>query len=89
MLLLCSVVKRVERAIVTAVKKGREDDGEDPLNSEELVRVEEAVSQADVDDMVLQLQLWASYRGQTLSRTVRGIMYYSKAVRLLAAVENL
>lgn len=38
---------------------------------------------------MLQLQMWASNRGQTLSRTVRGIMYYSQAVRLLAVVENM
>lgn len=79
----------MEKAIVTAVKKAHEDEGEDSLDAQEMDKLEEAVRQADVDDMVLQLQLWASYRGQTLSRTVRGIMYYSKAVRLLAAVENL
>ncbi|CAM9314305.1 unnamed protein product, partial [Discosporangium mesarthrocarpum] len=35
----------------------------------------------------LELQLWASYRAQTLSRTVRGMMYYDQAIRLLAVVE--
>lgn len=34
----------------------------------------------------LELQLWASYRAQTLARTVRGIMYYDQAIRLLAVV---
>ncbi|XP_020584055.1 callose synthase 3 [Phalaenopsis equestris] len=29
-----------------------------------------------------KLRLWASYRGQTLSRTVRGMMYYRKALEL-------
>ncbi|CAN6481517.1 unnamed protein product [Victoria cruziana] len=28
------------------------------------------------------LRLWASYRGQTLTRTVRGMMYYRKALEL-------
>ncbi|KAH7669357.1 callose synthase protein [Dioscorea alata] len=29
-----------------------------------------------------ELRLWASYRGQTLTRTVRGMMYYRKALEL-------
>ncbi|XP_030462303.1 callose synthase 12-like [Syzygium oleosum] len=32
-------------------------------------------------------QLWASYRGQTLARTVRGMMNYVKALKLLAFLE--
>lgn len=28
----------------------------------------------------LELRLWASYRGQTLARTVRGMMYYHRLV---------
>lgn len=36
----------------------------------------------------LELQLWASYRAQTLARTVRGIMYYDQAIRLLAVVSG-
>lgn len=28
---------------------------------------------------VLELCLWASYRGQTLARTVRGMMYYERS----------
>lgn len=80
------MLKRVERAIVTAVKKKRDDEGLDPVDPKE---IENAAKDVDVDDMMLQLQIWASNRGQTLSRTVRGIMYYSQAVRLLAAVENM
>ncbi|KAG0484387.1 hypothetical protein HPP92_008466 [Vanilla planifolia] len=34
------------------------------------------------DDLKEELQLWASYRGQTLTRTVRGMMYYRKALEL-------
>ncbi|CBJ30457.1 1,3-beta-glucan synthase, family GT48 [Ectocarpus siliculosus] len=81
-----SVLKRVERAIITAVQKKRKNDGLDPVDPKE---VEEAAKDVDVDDMMLQLQMWASNRGQTLSRTIRGIMYYSQAVRLLAVVENI
>ncbi|XP_057838272.1 callose synthase 3 isoform X2 [Cryptomeria japonica] len=33
-------------------------------------------------DKVLELRLWASYRGQTLTRTVRGMMYHRKALEL-------
>ncbi|CAL9224715.1 unnamed protein product [Arabidopsis halleri] len=31
-----------------------------------------------------ELRLWASYRGQTLTKTVRGMMYYRKALELQA-----
>ncbi|KAI3937001.1 hypothetical protein MKX01_015216 [Papaver californicum] len=34
------------------------------------------------------LRLWASYRGQTLSRTVRGMMYYYKALTMLAYLDS-
>ncbi|EPS63560.1 hypothetical protein M569_11224, partial [Genlisea aurea] len=34
-----------------------------------------------------QLRLWASYRGQTLTRTVRGMMYYRKALELQAFLD--
>ena len=36
----------------------------------------------------MDLLQWASYRGQHLSRTVRGMMAYEKALRLLAKMEN-
>lgn len=35
-----------------------------------------------------QLLQWASFRGQHLSRTVKGMMAYEKALRLLAKIEN-
>ncbi|XP_042062632.1 callose synthase 12-like [Salvia splendens] len=34
------------------------------------------------------LRLWASYRGQTLTRTVRGMMYYYRALELLAFLDS-
>ncbi|CAD6241520.1 unnamed protein product [Miscanthus lutarioriparius] len=34
-----------------------------------------------------QLRLWASYRGQTLTRTVRGMMYYRQALVLQAFLD--
>lgn len=34
------------------------------------------------------LRLWASYRGQTLGRTVRGMMYYYKALEMLAFLDS-
>ncbi|KAF7805933.1 callose synthase 12-like [Senna tora] len=34
------------------------------------------------------LRLWASYRGQTLSRTVRGMMYYSRALHMLSFLDS-
>lgn len=80
------MVKKVERAIAASVKLRRAENGEEPIDPEDVVK---AIKTVDIDDMVLQLQLWASFRGQTLSRTVRGIMYYNQAVRLLAVVENM
>ncbi|KAI3728660.1 hypothetical protein L6452_17299 [Arctium lappa] len=34
------------------------------------------------------LRLWASYRGQTLARTVRGMMYYYRALKMLAFLDS-
>ncbi|KAI8543872.1 hypothetical protein RHMOL_Rhmol08G0252700 [Rhododendron molle] len=36
----------------------------------------------------LELRFWASYRGQTLARTVRGMMYYRRALMLQSFLEN-
>ncbi|XP_061367624.1 callose synthase 3-like [Gastrolobium bilobum] len=38
-------------------------------------------------DELEELRLWASYRGQTLTRTVRGMMYYRKALELQAFLD--
>ncbi|XP_057853796.2 callose synthase 5 [Cryptomeria japonica] len=39
------------------------------------------------EENVLQLRHWASLRGQTLSRTVRGMMYYRRALKLQAYLD--
>ncbi|VAI83480.1 unnamed protein product [Triticum turgidum subsp. durum] len=39
------------------------------------------------EENVLQLRHWASLRGQTLCRTVRGMMYYRKALKLQAFLD--
>uniref|UniRef100_A0A0E0NP54 1,3-beta-glucan synthase n=2 Tax=Oryza rufipogon TaxID=4529 RepID=A0A0E0NP54_ORYRU len=39
------------------------------------------------EDKNEELRLWASYRGQTLARTVRGMMYYRKALVLEAFLD--
>uniref|UniRef100_A0AAU6MVC9 1,3-beta-glucan synthase n=1 Tax=Paeonia lactiflora TaxID=35924 RepID=A0AAU6MVC9_PAELC len=39
-------------------------------------------------DRARDLRLWASYRGQTLSRTVRGMMYYYRALKMLAYLDS-
>ncbi|GAB2269726.1 Callose synthase 10 [Dionaea muscipula] len=36
----------------------------------------------------LELRFWASYRGQTLARTVRGMMYYRRALMLQSYMER-
>jgi callose synthase len=38
---------------------------------------------------VEETRRWASIRAQTFSRTVNGMMYYKKALRLLANMERL
>ncbi|URE04734.1 callose synthase [Musa troglodytarum] len=39
------------------------------------------------EENVLQLRHWASLRGQTLCRTVRGMMYYRRALKLQAFLD--
>uniref|UniRef100_A0A0E0A5W7 1,3-beta-glucan synthase n=1 Tax=Oryza glumipatula TaxID=40148 RepID=A0A0E0A5W7_9ORYZ len=39
------------------------------------------------EENVLQLRHWASLRGQTLCRTVRGMMYYKRALKLQAFLD--
>ncbi|KAJ3672326.1 hypothetical protein LUZ60_007047 [Juncus effusus] len=41
----------------------------------------------ETDELEEKLRLWASYRGQTLTRTVRGMMYYRKALVLQAFLD--
>jgi callose synthase len=40
------------------------------------------------EETVMDLRLWASYRGQTLARTVRGMMYYKTALILQGQQEG-
>ncbi|KAL3519146.1 hypothetical protein ACH5RR_021735, partial [Cinchona calisaya] len=59
-----------------------------------LVRIgrDENASESELNDDpndILKLRFWASYRGQTLARTVRGMMYYRKALMLQAYLERL
>ncbi|ONK58964.1 uncharacterized protein A4U43_C08F1540 [Asparagus officinalis] len=46
----------------------------------------EALQQSSND--TLELRFWASYRGQTLARTVRGMMYYRRALMLQSYLEK-
>ncbi|KAL8034672.1 hypothetical protein ABFX02_12G044200 [Erythranthe guttata] len=39
------------------------------------------------EEKILQLRHWASLRGQTLSRTIRGMMYYRRALKLQAFLD--
>ena len=38
---------------------------------------------------ILEVRMWASYRAQTLARTVRGMMQYGAALRKQAQMEGL
>ncbi|KAM7498128.1 hypothetical protein LguiA_022542 [Lonicera macranthoides] len=50
---------------------------------------EGAVSYEDIcENKLRDLRLWASYRGQTLARTVRGMMYYYRALNMLAFLDS-
>lgn len=41
--------------------------------------MKKTANQKKIEDDGLELCLWASYRGQTLARTVRGMMYYERS----------
>ncbi|VFQ83916.1 unnamed protein product [Cuscuta campestris] len=52
---------------------------------------DENTSESDLSNNandILELRFWASYRGQTLARTVGGMMYYRKALMLQAYLES-
>ncbi|KAL9316925.1 hypothetical protein ACSQ67_013442 [Phaseolus vulgaris] len=52
---------------------------------------DENSSESELNDNssdILELRFWASYRGQTLARTVRGMMYYRKALMLQTYLER-
>ncbi|KAK6250205.1 hypothetical protein QUC31_007692 [Theobroma cacao] len=57
-----------------------------------LERVNEGKSTGNVEAQEstseLELRFWASYRGQTLARTVRGMMYYRRALMLQSYLER-
>ncbi|XP_074321394.1 callose synthase 9-like [Silene latifolia] len=55
------------------------------IGRDENVQEAELFDSPDVDE----LRFWASYRGQTLARTVRGMMYYRKALMLQSYLESL
>ncbi|MED6173996.1 Callose synthase 12 [Stylosanthes scabra] len=58
-------------------------------NFMERMRREGIVKDSDIwADKLRELRLWASYRGQTLSRTVRGMMYYYRALKMLAFLDS-
>ncbi|XP_059644650.1 callose synthase 10 isoform X2 [Cornus florida] len=48
--------------------------------------VDEELQESSSDS--LELRFWASYRGQTLARTVRGMMYYRRALMLQSYLEG-
>ncbi|KAJ3670612.1 hypothetical protein LUZ60_008038 [Juncus effusus] len=39
-------------------------------------------------ERLMDLRHWASYRGQTLARTIRGMMYYYKALEMLTFLDS-
>lgn len=62
---------------------------DDWKNFMERMRREGMVDDKDIWTTKLRdLRLWASYRGQTLTRTVRGMMYYYRALKMLAFLDS-
>ncbi|KAL8526796.1 hypothetical protein ACS0TY_015857 [Phlomoides rotata] len=56
-----------------------------------LERIGKGDSDAELQEnstSALELRFWASYRGQTLARTVRGMMYYRRALMLQSCLER-
>ncbi|KAF7805934.1 callose synthase 12-like [Senna tora] len=55
----------------------------------ERMRREGMMKDSDLwNEKLRDLRLWASFRGQTLSRTVRGMMYYYRALKMLAFLDS-
>ncbi|XP_044502685.1 callose synthase 12-like [Mangifera indica] len=62
---------------------------DDWRNFLERMRREGMVKDSEIwTEKLKDLRLWASYRGQTLARTVRGMMYYYRALKLLAFLDS-
>ncbi|KAA8526382.1 hypothetical protein F0562_008415 [Nyssa sinensis] len=58
-------------------------------NFMERMRREGLVDDNDIwANKLRDLRLWASHRGQTLTRTVRGMMYYYRALKMLAFLDS-
>nr|KYP44555.1 Callose synthase 12 [Cajanus cajan] len=58
-------------------------------NFMERMRREGITKDSDIwTEKLRDLRLWASYRGQTLSRTVRGMMYYYRALKMLTFLDS-
>lgn len=55
------------------------------MHDEGMVKDEELL---DENKRLLYLRLWASNRGQTLTRTVRGMTYYYRALKMLAFLDS-
>ncbi|KAI3714043.1 hypothetical protein L1987_72633 [Smallanthus sonchifolius] len=59
------------------------------VNFLQRMRREGMMSEAELwTNKLRDLRLWASYRGQTLARTVRGMMYYYRALKMLAFLDS-
>ncbi|KAJ4787767.1 glucan synthase-like 1 [Rhynchospora pubera] len=62
---------------------------DDWANFLERMKREGMVSEDEIwEGKLRDLRLWASYRGQTLARTVRGMMYYYKALNMLTYLDS-
>ncbi|XP_072967788.1 callose synthase 11-like [Typha angustifolia] len=73
-------------SIIFYLQKIYEDDW---ANFLERMRREGMVNEEEIwGERLRDLRLWASYRGQTLSRTVRGMMYYYKALKMLTFLDS-
>lgn len=79
--LVSRMVKKVEKAVINEIDSKLANDSKEDPDAKKI--------DSEVKTAILQLQQWASHRGQTLYRTTRGMMYYQQAVHLMATVENI
>ncbi|KAM3732281.1 hypothetical protein ACB098_11G048200 [Castanea mollissima] len=65
--------------------ESKDDESKEELREEE--SKEQLGEEEPKEELREEVRNWASFRGQTLSRTVRGMMYYREALKLQAFID--
>ncbi|KAI4333411.1 hypothetical protein L6164_018231 [Bauhinia variegata] len=74
-------------SIIFYMKKIFPDEWENFVERTGIESLENIEDESKKEEAKEEIRRWASYRGQTLSRTVRGIMYYREALKLQAFLD--